>query len=82
MKRLLDDSLAKTLYGDELVYEVSGSGFLQHMIRNMVGTLLELGRGKRPLPTVARLLEAGDRTQAGPTAGAKGLHLMRVDYTP
>ena len=64
----------------ELVFEVAATGFLQHMIRNMVGTLLEIGRGKRPLDSITRLFASGDRTQAGPTAAAKGLHLVRVDY--
>ena len=64
----------------ELVFEVAATGFLQHMIRNMVGTLLEIGRGKRPVESITHLFARGDRTQAGPTAPAKGLHLIRVDY--
>ena len=64
----------------ELVFEVAATGFLQHMIRNMVGTLLEIGRGKRTVESITELFASGDRTQAGPTAPAKGLHLMRVDY--
>jgi len=65
---------------NELVYEVTATGFLHHMIRNMVGTLLEVGRGKRPVISIRAILSSGDRTQAGPTAEAKGLHLLRVDY--
>ena len=61
----------------ELVFEVAATGFLQHMIRNMVGTLLEIGRGKRPVESITHLFARGDRTQAGPTAPAKGLHLIR-----
>ena len=64
----------------ELVFEVAATGFLQHMIRNMVGTLLEIGRGKRSVESIPRLFASGERTQAGPTAAAKGLHLVRVDY--
>ncbi len=64
----------------ELVFEVAATGFLQHMIRNMVGTLLEIGRGKRSVESIPCLFASGDRTQAGPTAAAKGLHLVRVDY--
>jgi tRNA pseudouridine38-40 synthase len=67
--------------GTELVYEVSGTGFLHHMIRNMVGTLLEIGNGKRDVASITELFESGDRNQAGPTAAAKGLHLIRVDYS-
>ena len=50
------------------------------MVRNFVGTLLEVGRGKLGPEDVDRLLKARDRTQAGPTAPAHGLHLIRVDY--
>jgi tRNA pseudouridine38-40 synthase len=66
--------------GDELHYTVKASGFLHHMVRNMVGTLLEIGRGKRSPRDIARLLASGDRPSAGPTAPAKGLHLVCVDY--
>ena len=66
--------------GSELIYEVTATGFLQHMIRNMVGTLLEVGRGKRVPESIPRLLECGDRTEAGPTAAAKGLKLVEVHY--
>jgi len=66
--------------GSEWVYEVAANGFLHHMVRNIMGTLLEVGRGKLAPDDIARLLEARDRTQAGPTAAARGLHLIRVDY--
>ena len=66
--------------GGELVFEVTATGFLQHMIRSMVGTLLEVGRGKRSPSSIVKLLASGERSQAGPTAPAKGLHLIRVDY--
>ena len=63
-----------------LIYEVSGNGFLRHMVRNMVGTLAELGRGKLEASDILRILKARDRTLAGPTAPAKGLCLVRVEY--
>jgi|SRR5579859_2609617 len=63
-----------------LIYEVRGSGFLHHMVRNIVGTLLEVGRGKLAPQDVPKILEARDRTRAGPTAPAAGLCLMRVEY--
>jgi tRNA pseudouridine38-40 synthase len=66
--------------GDELRLEVEGTGFLRHMVRNLVGTLLEVGRGRRPAGTLSALLEARDRRLAGPTAPAHGLTLVRVDY--
>ena len=64
----------------ELVYTVEGSGFLNHMVRNMVGTLIELGRGKIPSDGIPRILAARHRSAAGPTAPARGLHLMQVCY--
>jgi len=67
--------------GEEMVFEVEATGFLQHMIRNMVGTLLEVGRGKRPTAAIAEVLDSRDRTEAGPTAPAQGLHLVRVEYS-
>lgn len=58
----------------------NGSGFLQHMVRIMTGTLLEIGYGKRKPSEVADILEARDRRKAGPTAPAKGLCLEEVFY--
>ncbi len=63
-----------------LVYEVRGSGFLHHMVRNIVGTLIEVGRGKIAPDDLPRILAARDRTLAGPTASAKGLCLVKVEY--
>jgi tRNA pseudouridine38-40 synthase len=64
----------------ELVYEITASGFLHHMVRNLVGTFLEVGRGKRSPDSIDSLLRSGNRKEAGPTAPARGLHLVRVDY--
>jgi len=63
-----------------LTYEVRGSGFLHHMVRNMVGTMVEVGRGKIPPCEVIRILEARDRSLAGPTAPPQGLCLVGVEY--
>jgi len=63
-----------------LAYEIRGEGFLHHMVRNIVGTLIELGRGKLEPGDMVRILEARDRTLAGPTAPAQGLCLMKVEY--
>jgi tRNA pseudouridine38-40 synthase len=66
--------------GEEIVLSLEGDGFLRHMVRNVVGTLLEIGAGRRPPGSLTALLAARDRTQAGPTAPARGLTLVRVDY--
>lgn len=63
-----------------LIYEIRGSGFLQYMVRNIVGTLIEAGRGRIKPDDVERILKARDRRLAGPTAPARGLCLMKVDY--
>ncbi|MBM3777861.1 MAG: tRNA pseudouridine(38-40) synthase TruA [Acidimicrobiia bacterium] len=66
--------------GSLLVYEVRGDGFLRHMVRAIVGTLVEAGRGQRPAGTMAELLRARSRRAAGPTAPAHGLCLVEVRY--
>ena len=61
-------------------YEITGSGFLRHMVRNIVGSLVEVGRGRRPAGWIEDLLALRDRTAAGPTAPAVGLFLVSVEY--
>jgi tRNA pseudouridine38-40 synthase len=63
-----------------LVYETTGDGFLRHMVRAIVGTLVEIGRGRRPAASMAALLASGRRADAGATAPPQGLFLVRVDY--
>lgn len=63
-----------------LIYEVRANGFLHHMVRNIVGTLMEVGRGKLAPQDLVGILEARDRTRAGPTAPAQGLCLVKVEY--
>jgi len=63
-----------------LVYEVEGDGFLRHMVRAIVGTLVEIGRGWRPAAQIASLVSGGARADAGSTAPPHGLLLARVEY--
>ncbi|HZI94572.1 MAG TPA: tRNA pseudouridine(38-40) synthase TruA, partial [Patescibacteria group bacterium] len=63
-----------------IVYTVEASSFLQHMVRNIAGTLIEVGRGRIDPEQIESLLEARDRRVAGPTAPASGLCLMKVLY--
>ncbi len=63
-----------------LLYRVTGSGFLHHMVRNLVGTFLEIGRGAMSAEVVPEILAARSRSAAGPTAPARGLFLISVKY--
>jgi tRNA pseudouridine38-40 synthase len=65
---------------NEISIIVSGDGFLRYMVRTIAGTLIEVGRGKRTPASVAATLESLDRGNAGPSAPAHGLTLVRVDY--
>jgi tRNA pseudouridine38-40 synthase len=64
----------------DLVFEVEGTAFLKHMVRNLVGTLVHVGRGKLSPDDVDRILAGRDRTKAGPTAPPHGLTLVEVRY--
>ena len=67
-------------HGDELLYLVRGNGFLHHMVRNLVGTFLLVGKGSIAPAEIVAILEAHDRRAAGPTAAAEGLYLVQVEY--
>ena len=66
--------------GDLFVYCVRGDGFLRHMVRNLVGTFLLAGKGTIRPEAIAQILEARSRSEAGPTAPARGLFLVNVEY--
>ena len=67
-------------YDRPLVMRIEGDGFLRHMVRNIAGTLVEVGLGRWTADRVAGIRASLDRTQAGPTAPAHGLFLVRVLY--
>ena len=66
--------------GPILIYRVQGNGFLHHMVRNLVGTMIQVGRGALKSTDIAAILEARERSAAGPTAPARGLFLHSVQY--
>jgi tRNA pseudouridine38-40 synthase len=68
--------------GELLVYRVRGNGFLHHMVRNLVGTMIDVGRGQLSVEKIPRILAARSRSEAGPTAPARGLFLHSVEYPP
>jgi tRNA pseudouridine38-40 synthase len=66
--------------GEVLVFYIEATAFLRHMVRNIVGTLVEVGQNLRSPKSFGELLAARDRTKAGPTAPAHGLYLVEVKY--
>jgi tRNA pseudouridine38-40 synthase len=66
--------------GDELVYTIESAGFLRYMVRTIVGTLIEVGRGRLAPADIEDIFRLKDRARAGATAAAKGLTLIRIDY--
>ena len=69
-----------TREADEFIYTVRGNGFLHHMVRNLIGTFLLVGKGTLKPEDVRRILDVRDRSAAGPTAPASGLYLVSVEY--
>jgi tRNA pseudouridine38-40 synthase len=74
------ESAFRTPQSALLVYTVVGDGFLRHMVRAIVGTLVEIGRGRRPPEWIAAVVASADRGAAGPTAPPQGLFLVAVTY--
>ncbi|MBW1991827.1 MAG: tRNA pseudouridine(38-40) synthase TruA [Deltaproteobacteria bacterium] len=66
--------------GDLLIFTITATGFLRGMVRSLVGTMVEIGRGKQPPGELAELLRTGERRRAGPTAPPQGLFLVEVLY--
>jgi len=66
--------------GTRITFTLEADAFLRHMVRNIVGTLVEIGRGRFGAEDAARILEARDRTLSGPTAPPQGLYLVEVYY--
>ena len=77
--RVIDDITIRQ-NGDYLRFTYHGTGFLQHMVRIITGTLLEIGEGSRTPESIKDTIDACDRLTAGKTAPAKGLCLIKVDY--
>ena len=67
---------------EEIIFTVRGKSFLRYMVRNMVGTIIDVGKGKIGADEIPAIFAAKDRRRAGQTAPAKGLTLVRVDYEP
>lgn len=80
VREIFSASLSRTSTGEELRFEVRGRSFLRFMVRKMVGTLLEVGRGRLRPADILRLYEIADRSQSGPTVPPQGLVMVSVEY--
>src|SRR6266576_3832288 len=79
-REIYSAELARTADGEELVFTVSGRSFLRYMVRKMVGTLLDVGRGRLKPEDIDRLYESKDRSKAGPTVPPQGLVMVEVQH--
>ena len=80
VRTVVESAVARDSGVPLVVYDAAGGGFLRHMVRNIVGTLVEIGRGRYPAAWIDEVLATRDRSAAGPTAPAQGLFLMAVGY--
>lgn len=80
LRRVFRSRVMRSSRGRLITYDICGSGFLYHMVRNIAGTLIEIGRGALPPDRMDGILAARHRSAAGPTAPASGLTLVKVFY--
>src|SRR5213083_763989 len=80
VREIFSAQLGRDAAGEELHFTVRGKSFLRHMVRKMVGTLLDVGRGKLPVGDIDRLYELRDRSKSGPTVPPQGLWMLAVEY--
>lgn len=80
IKRMLESRVIR--YGETIVFDFAASAFLHHMVRNVVGALVCIGKGGHPPEWITELLDQRDRRLAAPTFAAAGLYLVGVDYDP
>jgi tRNA pseudouridine38-40 synthase len=80
VREIYSSELVRSEDGEELVYTVCGRSFLRYMVRKMVGTLLEVGRGKLTPADIGRLYELRDRSKSGPTVPPQGLCMVSVEH--
>lgn len=80
--RTVSVSAVKETGGGNLTYDIAANGFLRFMVRNIIGTLVEVGLGKIPVEKVPEILQSRDRSRAGATAPPRGLFLVDVSYPP
>lgn len=74
------DKVSLKKEGDEIIFEIEAKSFLHHMVRNIVGTIVEIGLGKITIKDFQNIIASKDRTKAGPTAPSQGLYFVEVLY--
>jgi tRNA pseudouridine38-40 synthase len=79
-REIYSTELVRTLDNEELVFTVCGRSFLRYMVRKMVGTLLDVGRGRLKPEDIERLYELRDRSKSGPTVPPQGLVMVEVQH--
>ena len=80
LRQIFRSELIRDPERNELVYIVRGRSFLRYMVRKIVGTLLEVGKGKLAPGDIPELFELRDRTRSGPTVPPEGLYLVSLEY--
>src|SRR5580658_662789 len=81
MQRVIHSSeIIRDPHHDEIAYVVHGRSFLRYMVRKIVGTLIEVGKGRLSPDDIPRLLELRDRSQSGPTVPPEGLYLVSLEF--
>ncbi|HSC45584.1 MAG TPA: tRNA pseudouridine(38-40) synthase TruA [Candidatus Acidoferrum sp.] len=80
VREIYATEISRSPDGEELVYTVRGRSFLRYMVRKMVGTLLDVGRGRLAPDDIERLYESRDRSKSGPTVPAQGLCMVSVEH--
>lgn len=79
--RTIHETTVKRIDSDKIQFVFTGDGFLRHMVRNIVGTVLEVGKGKKTIEEFKQIVEARNRSMAAATAPAHGLFLKEIQYT-
>lgn len=80
VREIISAEVARDSSGEELHFTVRGKSFLRYMVRKMMGTLLEIGRGRLQAADIDRLFELPDRSKSGPTVSPQGLWMIAVEY--
>ena len=80
VREIYSSEIVREADRDEIAYVVRGRSFLRYMVRKIVGTLIEVGRGRLSPDDIPRLLELRDRSQSGPTVPPEGLYLVSLEF--